>query len=154
MATKVPADSQVLTQLSRHSIDIDARGLEEYLRHELEGEVRFDNGSRALYATEPSNYRQVPIGVVIPRNEEDVVRTIEIVRSFGAPIVNRGGGTSLAGQTCNVAVVIDHSKYHNEKRIDFGRKMAFVQPGVVLDHLRDAAEEYHLTFAPDPSTPL
>ena len=79
----------------------------------VQGEVRFDDGSRALYATDASNYRQVPIGVVIPRTIEDVVATIALCRRFGAPIVIRGGGTSLAGQGCNVAVLIDFSKYLN-----------------------------------------
>jgi FAD/FMN-containing dehydrogenase/Fe-S oxidoreductase len=119
----------------------------------LQGEVRFDNGSRALYATDASNYRQVPIGVVAPRTVEDVVATIDICRQHGAPIVLRGGGTSLAGQGCNVAVLIDFSKYLNRiLRLDPDRHMADVEPGCILDSLRHAAEEHHLTFGPDPST--
>lgn len=115
--------------------------------------MRFDDGSRALYATDASNYRQVPIGVVIPRDLEDVLDTVEACRHFGAPILARGGGTSLAGQCCNVAVVLDFSKYLNQiLQIDPAAATARVQPGVVLDDLRDAAEAYHLTFAPDPST--
>ncbi len=77
------------------------------------GEVRFDAGSRALYATGGANWRQVPIGVVIPRSIDDVVNAVSICREFGAPILSRGGGTGLAGQTTNVAVVIDFSKYLN-----------------------------------------
>src|SRR5881398_1094824 len=88
-----------------------ALALEADLRRRIAGEVRFDNGSRALYATDASNYRQVPIGVVIPRAEDDVAATIAACRAFGAPVVPRGGGTSLAGQCCNVAVVLDMSKY-------------------------------------------
>ena len=74
-----------------------ANALAEDLRHAIAGEVRFDEGSRALYATDGSNYRQVPIGVVIPTNIEDVVQTVALARKHGAPILARGGGTSLAG---------------------------------------------------------
>jgi FAD/FMN-containing dehydrogenase/Fe-S oxidoreductase len=123
------------------------------LRRHVRGDVRFDAGSRALYATDASNYRQVPIGVVLPRDADDVIATIGACRRFGAPILPRGGGTSLAGQACNVAVVLDLSKYMNQPpRIDPERRIARVQPGTVLDDLRDAAEAHHLTFAPDPST--
>src|SRR5690348_7156271 len=83
------------------------------LKDAVEGEVRFDDGSRALYATDASNYRQVPIGVVIPRTKDDVARTLEICRRHGAPVLARGGGTSLCGQCCNAAVVLDFSKYMN-----------------------------------------
>jgi FAD/FMN-containing dehydrogenase len=131
----------------------DAEGLAIALLNRVRGEVRFDAGSRALYSTDASNYRQVPIGVVIPRDADDVIATIDACRSFGAPIVSRGGGTSLAGQTCNVAVVIDHSKYHNRiLGLDPEARTATVQPGLVLDTLRHAAEQHHLTFGPDPAT--
>ena len=117
------------------------------------GEVRFDDSSRALYATDGSNYRQVPIGVVLPRDADDVLAAISLCREFGAPLLCRGGGTSLAGQCCNVAVVLDFSKYMAKiLEIDPARRIARVQPGVVLDHLRNAAEKHHLTFAPDPAT--
>src|SRR4051794_9947003 len=123
------------------------------LRAAIAGEVRFDAGSRALYATDASNYRQVPIGVVVPRTEEDVINTIATCRRHGAPVLARGGGTSLAGQCCNVAVVLDFSKYlHRILHLDPDRRRARVQPGLVLDTLRDAAERHHLTFGPDPST--
>src|SRR5947209_15493610 len=90
---------------------LDAVSLESALRRHLRGEVRFDSGSRALYATDGSNYRQVPIGVVIPRDTGDVIAAVSICREHAAPILCRGGGTSLAGQCCNVAVVLDFSKY-------------------------------------------
>jgi FAD/FMN-containing dehydrogenase/Fe-S oxidoreductase len=123
------------------------------LRARVRGEVRFDVGSRALYATDSSNYRQVPIGVVVPRDAEDVIATVTVCREGGVPILARGGGTSLAGQACNVAVVLDFSKYMNKiLDLDPDRKLARVQPGVILDDLRDAAELHHLTFGPDPST--
>src|SRR2546422_5299979 len=88
---------------------IDADGLESALRRHLRGGVRFDNGSRALYATDGSNYRQIPIGVVLPRDADDVIAAISICRENAAPVLARGGGTSLAGQCCNVAVVLDFS---------------------------------------------
>src|SRR5579864_3818017 len=131
----------------------DAAGLAEVLRSQVRGEVRFDDGSRALYATDGSNYRQVPIGVVIPHDTDDVLAAISVCREFGAPLLCRGGGTSLAGQCCNVAVVLDFSKYMAKiLEIDPKRRIARVQPGVVLDNLRNAAEKHHLTFAPDPAT--
>ena len=129
------------------------RALGDALAKRLEGEVRFDDGSRALYATDASNYRQVPIGVVVPRSVQDVIATFDLCREFDAPVVPRGGGTSLAGQGCNVAVLIDYSKYlHRIISIDAVNKLARVEPGCVLDHLRDAAEQHGLTFGPDPAT--
>lgn len=123
------------------------------LREHTTAEVRFDAGSRALYATDASNYRQVPIGVVIPRSIDDVVTTIATCRKHEVPVLARGGGTSLAGQCCNVAVVIDTSKYLNRiVALDPASKTALVEPGCVLDELRNAAEEHGLTFGPDPST--
>ena len=126
-----------------------ARALTQTVR----GEVRFDAGSRALYATDSSNYRQVPIGLVIPLDEADVAATIKACREVGAPILPRGAGTSLAGQCCNVAVILDFSKYVNRIiSLDPVAKVARVQPGIVLDRVRDAAEVHQLTFAPDPAT--
>src|ERR1700726_5168514 len=131
----------------------DASGLAEALRLQVRGDVRFDDGSRALYSTDGSNYRQVPIGVVLPHDPDDVLAAISACREFGAPLLCRGGGTSLAGQCCNVAVVLDFSKYMaNIIEIDPARRIARVQPGVVLDSLRNAAEKHHLTFAPDPAS--
>ncbi|HXJ91040.1 MAG TPA: FAD-binding and (Fe-S)-binding domain-containing protein, partial [Candidatus Binatia bacterium] len=131
----------------------DPLGLHEALRRSVRGDVRFDNGSRALYATDGSNYRHVPIGVILPRDAEDVEAAIAVCHEFGAPLLCRGGGTSLAGQCCNVTVVLDFTKYMGKiLEIDPDRRIARVQPGVVLDHLRNAAEKHHLTFAPDPAS--
>ena len=142
-----------IADLAPASSPTDVAGLADALRSEIHGEVRFDNGSRALYATDGSNYRQVPIGVVVPRNTDDVLAAISLCREFGAPLLCRGGGTSLSGQCCNVAVVLDFSKYMARiLEIDPARRIARVQPGVVLDHLRNAAEKYHLTFGPDPAS--
>ncbi len=127
--------------------------LEAELKRGVRGEVRFDRGSRALYATDASNYRQIPIGLVVPRDENDVVAAVAACRKFGAPVLPRGAGTSLAGQCCNVAVVLDFTKYMNQiLELDPARQFARVQPGVVLDTLRSRAEAHQLTFAPDPST--
>src|SRR3954467_10225104 len=132
---------------------VDVAALEAELRRQLDGEVRFDAGSRALYATDGSNYRQLPLGVVIPRHKVDVRATVDVCRRFGAPILSRGGGTSLAGQCCNVAVVMDTSKYlHGILELDVERQRARVLPGTVLDVLRTAANRHDLTFGPDPST--
>src|SRR5712672_4112427 len=121
----------------------DTQALAHELRASIRGEVRFDEGSRALYATDGSNYRQVPIGVVLPRDVNDVLATVSACREFGAPLLCRGAGTSLAGQCCNVAVILDFSKYMaGILEIDPARHIARVQPGVILDHLRNAAEKY------------
>ena len=142
---------------SSHAVPIDsfaqAAELETELRRTVSGEVRFDRGSRALYSTDASNYRQVPIGVVVPRHEDDVRAAIAACRSFDAPILARGAGTSLAGQSCNVAVVLDFTKYMNGiLELNPAGRIARVQPGVVLDTLRSRAEQHGLTFGPDPST--
>lgn len=139
---------------SRVTVSSDtARRVARALSARVRGEVRFDDGSRALYATDSSNYRQVPVGVVIPRDADDVEEAVAVCREHQVPILARGAGTSLAGQACNVAVVFDFSKYmHHIRELDPVRRVARVEPGVVLDDLRDAAEKYHLTFGPDPST--
>src|SRR5215472_5784192 len=130
-----------------------ASSLAKELSAGITGEVRFDDGYRALYAVDGSNYRQTPIGVVIPRTVEDVIQTVALARKYGAPVLPRGGGTSLAGQSCNVAVIIDFSKYLNQIiELNPKEKSAWVQPGVVLDHLRKRAKQFDLTFGPDPST--
>jgi FAD/FMN-containing dehydrogenase/Fe-S oxidoreductase len=130
-----------------------AQALEARLRSTVKGEVRFDEATRALYATDASNYRQVPIGLVIPKDIDDVTNTIAACREFGAPVLSRGGGTSVAGQCCNVAVIVDFSKYMSAiVAIDPQTRRARVQPGIVLDALRDQAEVHQLTFAPDPAT--
>ncbi|WP_081077667.1 FAD-binding and (Fe-S)-binding domain-containing protein [Burkholderia stagnalis] len=123
------------------------------LRTAVRGEVRFDAGSKALYASDASNYRQVPLGVVVPADAEDLVAALGVCRRFDVPFLTRGGGTSQNGQCVNVAVVADTSKYFNRVvSVDPDAKTAVVEPGVVCDVLRDAAEAHGLTFAPDPAT--
>jgi len=117
------------------------------------GDVRFDDGTRALFATDASNYRQVPIGVVFPRNRDEIVAALEVCRAHGAPLLPRGAGTSLAGQCCNEAVVLDVSRHlRGILEVDPVRGIARVEPGVVLDDLRREAERFGLTFGPDPAT--
>jgi FAD/FMN-containing dehydrogenase/Fe-S oxidoreductase len=132
---------------------VDFQRLEHALGRALAGEVRFDSGARAVYASEASNYRQVPVGVVLPRTLEDIAASVALCRSHGAAILARGAGTSMCGQSVNAAVVIDCSKYLDRVvSVDVAARMARVEPGAVCDALREAAERHGLTFAPDPAT--
>src|SRR5438445_9416634 len=123
------------------------------LKNVVKGEVSFDAGARALYAMDGSNYRQVPLGVVTPKTIEDVAAAIGVCKQFGVPVFSRGGGTSLAGQCCNTAVVLDWTRYLNRiEEINPRERFARLQPGVVCDQLRDAAAKFGLTWGPDPAT--
>ena len=136
-----------------HTPVVDISGLKRTLRDTVDGEVRFDAGSRALYANDFSVYRAVPIGVVIPRSADGAIAGVGACREYGAPVLPRGCGTGPSGQTTNVAVVFDYSKYLNEIiELDPDNRRARVQPGVICDQLRDAAEHHHLTYGPDPAT--
>jgi FAD/FMN-containing dehydrogenase/Fe-S oxidoreductase len=127
--------------------------LADDLRRSVRGEVRFDAGSRALYATDASNYRHVPLGVMVPLDEDDLTAAVAACRRHRAPIVQRGAGTSLAGQCCNVAVVMDVSRHlTGVLALDPERRTARVRPGTVLDDLRLQAGRHGLTFGPDPAT--
>jgi FAD/FMN-containing dehydrogenase/Fe-S oxidoreductase len=138
---------------NRHTAGHPSVSLEQDLRRFVRGEVRFDDGTRALYATDSSNYRQVPIGVVFPCDTADALGALEVCRAHGAPVLPRGAGTSLAGQCCNVAVIVDCSRHLSKVlEVDPARRLARVEPGVVLDDLRRRAEAHHLTFGPDPAT--
>ncbi len=129
------------------------RELEVLLKKSLRGDVLFDLGSRALYAADSSNYRQLPVGVILPRDAADVEAALAACRATGAAVLPRGAGTSLAGQCANVAVVFDFSRCMNKLvSIDSAAKLARVEPGMVLDRLREAAEAHHLTYGPDPAT--
>ncbi len=133
MATATPF---AILQESKHPHEnfTAAHVLEFRLKKTVRGEVRFDDASRALYSTDSSNYRQIPIGLVIPRDSADVIATIAACREFGAAVLTRGGGTSVAGQTCNVAVVIDFSKYMRSViELDPATHRARVEPGIVLE---------------------
>ncbi|MBI4213043.1 MAG: FAD-binding oxidoreductase, partial [Chloroflexi bacterium] len=131
----------------------EIQALADRLARSIHGEVRFERGARALYATDASNYRHVPIGVVTPRSLDDVIAAMSVCREHGAPVLARGAGTSIGGQGCNAAVVLDLSRHLNQIiEIDSTQRLARVQPGVILDYLRTSAERHGLTFGPDPAT--
>jgi FAD/FMN-containing dehydrogenase/Fe-S oxidoreductase len=133
---------------------VDLRGLRLALEQAVEGEVRFDTATKAMYATDASNYRQVPLGVVIPKTLEDIVATHKACHQFGAPVLPRGGGTSLSGETVNFAVVIDVSKYLNKiDDADAATQTVVCQPGVINEKLNEkTGEQIGMIFGPDPST--
>ncbi|HVA79175.1 MAG TPA: FAD-linked oxidase C-terminal domain-containing protein, partial [Candidatus Binataceae bacterium] len=129
------------------------KALERKLASVVEGDVRFDIGTLAAYSTDASNYRQVPIGVIAPRHAGDIAAALEVARENALPILARGGGTSLAGQAANAALVLDFSKYMNRiLAIEPARGVAIVEPGVVQSDLNAALAPHGLFFAPDPST--
>ncbi|MBW8822363.1 MAG: FAD-binding oxidoreductase, partial [Streptomyces sp.] len=127
--------------------------LEADLRKAVRGEVGFDVTSRALVTMDASNYRRVPLGVVAPRDADDVAAVLEVCRTHGVPVVPRGGGTSIAGQATGTGVVLDFTRHMNRVlALDPEARTAVVQPGLVLDRLQDAAAPHGLRFGPDPST--
>jgi FAD/FMN-containing dehydrogenase/Fe-S oxidoreductase len=142
------------SRVDRSGLDeADRVALEGALRAAVRGDVSFDAGTRAVYASDSSNYHQVPLGVVFPRDHDDVETVLRICAEHDAPVLGRGAGTSLAGQGCNVAVVVDVSRYLTRiLDIDVEAGTARVEAGVVLDDLRRATEEHGLTFGPDPAT--
>jgi FAD/FMN-containing dehydrogenase/Fe-S oxidoreductase len=132
---------------------IDRKALGAQLRRAVAGEVRFDPASLGIYAQDASNYWQIPLGVVVPRSVDDVIATLATCRHFGAPVVSRAGGTSLAGQTAGNGVVIDFSKYLNRiLEVNASASFARVEPGVVCDDLVKAAKPMDLTWGPKPAT--
>ena len=127
--------------------------LEDDLRSQVDGEVRFDAGSRAAYSTDASNFRQVPIGVVVPHTVEAGATALTVCRDHDAPVVARGGGTSLAGQCTNAAVVLDWTKHcHHLLSVDPEARRCVVEPGIVLDDLNRRLGEHGLRFGPEPAT--
>ncbi|MFV8128932.1 FAD-binding and (Fe-S)-binding domain-containing protein [Streptomyces syringium] len=132
---------------------VDHDGLPAALRATVRGDVDFGTTARALTTMDASNYRRVPLGVVAPKDADDVAAALAVCREHGVPVVARGGGTSIAGQATGVGVVLDFTRHMNAiVRIDPDARTAVVQPGVVLDELRTAAGAHGLTFGPDPST--
>ncbi|MEV6793471.1 FAD-linked oxidase C-terminal domain-containing protein [Streptomyces sp. NPDC051320] len=133
--------------------ELDVTALERVLRERVDGEVRFDAGSRGAYVTDGSNYRQVPIGVVVPRSVDAGAEAVAVCARFGAPVLSRGGGTSLGGQCTNTAVVIDWTKYCNKVvSVDPERRTCVVEPGLVLDELNRQLASHRLKFGPKPAT--
>lgn len=133
---------------------VDVGHLKRRLEQTVTGEVRFDAGTRAIYANDSSNFRQIPLGVVLPKTVEDMVHTHRACAEFGAPIVNRGGGTSLSGETVNRAIVIDTSKYFTQVgEVDRERRTVRCRPGAINEHVNEkTGEQAGLIFGPDPST--
>ena len=133
---------------------MDDSQLQRDLAAAVDGEVRFDAGSRAAYSTDASNFRQVPIGVVVPRTVEAAQAAVAVCREHDVPLLSRGGGTSLAGQCTNTAVVIDWTKYcHRVLEIDAEARTCTVEPGIVLDVLNNEhLKPYGLRFGPEPAT--
>ncbi len=150
----IPARADIRFAAGMSAVEkINVKGLERHLRRHIGGEVRFDTGSLAMYASDASNFRQVPIGVVVPRTLDDVVATLDACHRYRAPVLSRGGGTSLSGETVNVAVVIDFSKYLTGiGEIDTARKLVTAQPGVINEQLNKATGKHGLVFGPDPSS--
>jgi FAD/FMN-containing dehydrogenase/Fe-S oxidoreductase len=141
-----------LTRLPARPV-LDADAFESALCSRVDGEVRFDAGSRAAYSTDASNFRQVPIGVVVPRTPEAAAEAAAVAREFGAPLLLRGGGTSLAGQCTNAALVIDWTKYcHRLESVDEDARTCVVQPGIVLDELNRQLAPTGLRYGPEPAT--
>jgi FAD/FMN-containing dehydrogenase/Fe-S oxidoreductase len=130
-----------------------SRFFESELRRRIEGDVRFDAGSLAAYSTDASNYRRIPVGVICPRHVDDVMRAVALARENGVPLLARGGGTSLAGQTCNAALILDFSRYMTAIRsVDTENGQAVVEPGVIQSQLNNRLAPYGLFFPPDPAT--
>jgi FAD/FMN-containing dehydrogenase/Fe-S oxidoreductase len=150
----VPAHGDTRLHTGMSSVEtVNARGLEQHLRRHITGEVRFDPGSLAMYANDASNFRQVPIGVVVPKNLDDVVATMRACHLYKAPVLSRGGGTSLSGETVNNAVVIDFSKYLTTiGEIEATARRVTCETGVINEDLNRATGEHGLIFGPDPSS--
>ena len=129
------------------------KSIEEEIRRNILGEVRFDEYSKAMYSTDASIYQIDPVGVVIPRSYDDVIRVVEVANRFNIPILPRGGGTSLAGQTVNNAIVLDFTKFmNNVLDVNVEEQWAIVQPGITLDELNRQVKKFGLHYAPDPTT--
>ncbi len=131
----------------------EATALRKALDGRIEGEVRFDEVTRALYSTDASAYQLHPMGVVLPRTREDIVNAVGTAARLGCAVTMRGGGTSQAGQAIGEGLIIDTSKYYNRiLEINAGERWARVEPGIVLDELNAALKPHNLRFAPDIST--
>ena len=123
------------------------------LQDRISGDVRFDQYSRLFYSTDASLYEMEPVGVVLPRDEEDVISAIKMAGEHGVPLLPRGGGTSLAGQTVNHALVMDFSKYMSDLvELNVEEHWAWVQPGIIQNRLRTLVAPHGLNFGPDPAT--
>jgi FAD/FMN-containing dehydrogenase/Fe-S oxidoreductase len=148
-----PVELPVIRPAADPGRTVDVRGLEQQLRKAVVGEVRFDRLDRALYSTDASVYQIVPLGVVLPKTDADVIATLRACTDFRVPLTARGGGTSQAGQPIGPGIILDCSKYLNRVlEINAAERWARVQPGCVLDDLNLAVKPHSLQFAPDIST--
>ncbi len=153
MASPAAATGTNTTDSAARAAVPDISGLQRALADRVDGEVRFDDGSRAAYSTDASNFRQVPIGVVVPHYPDAGADAVAVCREYGAPVLSRGGGTSLAGQCTNTAVVLDWSKYCNRvESVDERQRTCVVQPGIVLDMLNSELAPTKLRYGPEPAT--
>src|SRR5689334_6516231 len=135
------------------ALTLPLRAAADDLIGRVDGEVRFDPGTRAAYSTDASNFRQLPLGVVVPHTVEAAQIAVEVCRRHDLPIVSRGGGTSLAGQCTNEAVVIDFSRHcHRLVSVDTDNRTCVVEPGIVLDVLNRQLEPHGLRYGPEPAT--
>jgi FAD/FMN-containing dehydrogenase/Fe-S oxidoreductase len=142
-----------MTTMLSHTKESEVCELAEELRRRVSGEVRFDKMSRLLYSTDASIYQIEPVGVVIPKTVEDVLAVVEAANRYGVPVLPRGGGTSLAGQTVGRAIVVDFSKYlRNVIEVNAEEQWVRAQPGIILDELNQQLQPHGLLFTPDPST--
>jgi len=129
------------------------KDFERELKGLLKGDVSFDEITRGIYATDASIYQLMPVGVVEPKDEDDVRAVVETAGRYGVNILPRGAGTSLNGQACGHAVVIDFTKYMNRiLELNLEQRWVRVQPGIVLDVLNAGLAGHGLQFAPDPAT--
>jgi len=129
------------------------QALQKALEHQLDGHCDFSDAGVALYTSDASNYRQIPLGVVYPKSLDDIQRTTKLCATHALPVLMRGAGTSQNGQCVNEAVVLDCSRYLDQvTHIDTDAQSALIQPGIVCDSLKEAAEAHGLTFGPDPAT--
>ena len=125
----------------------------EKLSKQIAGDVRVDRYSRLMYSTDASMYQMMPVGVVVPRSADDALAALLVAREHGVPVLPRGGGTALAGQTCNHAIVIDFSKHmRSVLEVSPEERWARVQPGIVNNHLSAAVRQHGLMYGPDPVT--
>ena len=139
--------------MSNKLVDSATSEIAHELKNQISGEIRFDDMSRALWSTDASIYQIKPMGVVLPKSTEDVIAVVQMAGKHGIPILPRGGGTSLAGQTVAEAIVIDFSKYmRNVVQLNEEEKWVKAQPGIILDELNQQISTSGLMFAPDPST--
>jgi FAD/FMN-containing dehydrogenase/Fe-S oxidoreductase len=132
---------------------VDVAALQKALEAQIDGEVRFDAVSRALYSTDASVYQIAPLGVVVAKTREDLIRIVRIATEFRCPITVRGGGTAQAGQSIGTGLQVDTSKYYNRiLELNVEERWVCVEPGIVLDELNAALRPHGLRFAPDVST--